>query len=433
MSFSPSMFGAQPIWSGIRIAEKLNTPMSRRLLICEDNVDLRRFLRLELSTATSGEWQVEVAENIQKARQVLAAEPIDAALVDLYLGRENGLDLANEIRSTTPEMPIMVMSGASLQVKDDVEHLGFIFVAKPFKIGEIVELLRSTSRQSGGRKGAPHHVSLLIVDDNRDYLVFLQRFFEGQPTWTCYTAETAEEAQPIIEKRKPDAAMIDCKLPGKSGLDLAFSLRAIAPNAVIIMMSGEREQDAEVAEANGFKFLQKPFLVSDVTKHILPSIIETTKPRNKIELFYSYSHRDAKLRNELEKHLALLSRQHVIEAWYDRQIEAGREFEKAIDVQLERADIILLLVSSDFMASEFCYGREMERALQRHREGKARVVPVILRPVDWMEAPFRGLQALPSDGRPVTKWSHRDDAFLDIAKGIRRLATDLLGERQKLG
>jgi DNA-binding response OmpR family regulator len=411
----------------------LENRMAHYLLLCEDNRDLRRMLALEISDATSDHWKVLPAENATSARTVLGDRAIDAALIDLHLAQEDGLEIASEIRAASPDLPIMIMSGASRQVQEDVEQLGYLFVSKPFAIREIVDRLLSGNRQNRGRSSGPQHLSLLIVDDNRDFLSFMRRLFEAQPTWTCYTAETAEEAETIIRTRKPDAAMIDCMLEGggKGGLELALALRAEAPHAIVVMMSGEREGNADAAQAHGFQFLQKPFLVSDVTKHILPTIIEKTKVQSTIELFYSYSHRDEKLRKGLEKHLALLSRQGAIETWYDRKIEAGRDFEKTIDVYVERADIILLLISSDFLASEFCYGREMERALERHREGKARVVPVILRPVDWLEAPFRGLLALPTDGRPVTKWPDRDEAFLDIAKGIRRIATELLRERAR--
>ena len=104
----------------------------------------------------------------------------------------------------------------------------------------------------------------------------------------------------------------------------------------------------------------------------------------------------------------MLKRQGIIEAWHDRRILAGAQLDDAISAELERADIVLLLISSDFLASEYCYAREMTRALERHREGVCVVIPVILRPCDWTDAPFAGLMALPTDGKPVTQWAkHR--------------------------
>jgi hypothetical protein len=136
-------------------------------------------------------------------------------------------------------------------------------------------------------------------------------------------------------------------------------------------------------------------------------------------VFFSYSHADESLRDQLEKHLSVLKHQGLITAWHDRRIPAGHAFSKEIDAHLESADIVLLLVSSDFLASEYCYDREMKRAMERHESGNAVVIPVILRPCDWNDAPFGGLLAVPKDGRPVTQWPNPDEAFLDVVKGIK--------------
>ena len=99
----------------------------------------------------------------------------------------------------------------------------------------------------------------------------------------------------------------------------------------------------------------------------------------------------------------------------------GQEWAGAIDEHLNRADVVLLLVSADFLASDYCYDREMTRALERDDAGDARVIPVILRSVDWHGAQFAKLQALPKDARPVTSWPDRDEAFTDVARGIRQV------------
>jgi hypothetical protein len=149
--------------------------------------------------------------------------------------------------------------------------------------------------------------------------------------------------------------------------------------------------------------------------------------RRPLGLFFSYSHRDEKLRDQLADHLAALERERLITGWHDRRIQAGEEWAGKIDRHLSSADLILLLVSRSFVASKYCYDVEMQRALSRHAAGEARVIPVILRPVDWQGLPFGKLQALPKDGKPVTQWSDRDLAFLDITKGIRRAAQELAG------
>jgi hypothetical protein len=144
-----------------------------------------------------------------------------------------------------------------------------------------------------------------------------------------------------------------------------------------------------------------------------------------IQVFFSYSHKDEALRDELSTHLALLKRQQVISAWHDRQIPAGAEWAAEIDARMDQAGIILLLVSADFLASDYCHEIEMKRALERHERGEAVVIPIILRPCDWHGALFGKLQALPKDARAVMLWPNRDEAMTDIAAGIRRVAERL--------
>jgi internalin A len=149
---------------------------------------------------------------------------------------------------------------------------------------------------------------------------------------------------------------------------------------------------------------------------------ELDRPGEAVKVFYSYSHKDEALRDELETHLKLLQRQGVISFWDDRKIAAGEEWKAAINKNLEAAEIILLLISPDFIASDYSYEKEMSRALERHEAGRAQVIPVILRAVDWRSAPFGKLQALPKNGRPVKSWPDTDCAWKDVALGIREAA-----------
>ncbi len=139
-----------------------------------------------------------------------------------------------------------------------------------------------------------------------------------------------------------------------------------------------------------------------------------------VDLFYSYAHEDEGLRDELAGHLKIMERRNVIRSWHDRRIVPGQQWDKEIDTQLEAADLVLLLISADFISSDYIWGHELEVALNRHRDGKASVVPVMLRSVDITDAPFAALQGLPTDLRPVTSWPNRDEAWTDVAKGIRR-------------
>jgi hypothetical protein len=140
-------------------------------------------------------------------------------------------------------------------------------------------------------------------------------------------------------------------------------------------------------------------------------------------VFYSYAHEDESLRRQLEAHLSALRRQGEIAEWHDRQIVAGSDWARDIDAHLDSADIVLLLISADFIASDYCWGIEMRRALERHEAGEAVVIPVILRPVDWQIEPLSRLQAVPRDGRAVTQYRNRDEAWAEVVTAIRRAIT----------
>ncbi len=143
------------------------------------------------------------------------------------------------------------------------------------------------------------------------------------------------------------------------------------------------------------------------------------------KLFFSYSHKDEGLRNELETHLALLNRQGVISSWHDRRIIAGRDLDQSISSELESSQIILLIVSAHFLASDYCYEKEMTRAIEKHQDGSAVVIPVILHPCDWHSAPFGKLRATPTDGTPVSMYANQHEAFAIIAKDVREAAKSI--------
>ena len=149
-----------------------------------------------------------------------------------------------------------------------------------------------------------------------------------------------------------------------------------------------------------------------------------------IEVFFSYAHEDETLRDELAKQLKLLERQGIISAWHDRKILAGSEWGDTIDAHLDSSKVILLLVSPDFLASDYCWDIEVKRSMERHEADDAIVIPIILRPVDWQEAPFGKLQALPHDAEPITKWENQDEAFMAVAQGIRS-AINTLSEQEQ--
>jgi hypothetical protein len=115
-----------------------------------------------------------------------------------------------------------------------------------------------------------------------------------------------------------------------------------------------------------------------------------------------------------------MKRQGLLDSWHDRRIGLGVEWAEEIDKNLAEADVILLLISPDFLASDYCFDVEIKKAMERHEEGKAKVIPIILRPCDWQTAAFGKLQAAPKDAKAVTSWTNRDEAFYDIAGSIRK-------------
>jgi TIR domain len=141
---------------------------------------------------------------------------------------------------------------------------------------------------------------------------------------------------------------------------------------------------------------------------------------------------DEALWQKLETQLAILRKQGLIEIWDKGDIAAGADRTHAADTRLEAADIILLLISPDFLASDFVGGVELKRALERHEARTALVVPVVLRPCLWQRAAFAKLQALPTDGEPVMsdKWPSQDAAFLVVAEGIARAVEEHLERRR---
>lgn len=153
----------------------------------------------------------------------------------------------------------------------------------------------------------------------------------------------------------------------------------------------------------------------------------------KVKVFLSYSHRDESLKEQLDAHLSALKRSGTIETWSDRSIGPGDEWKREINERLVAADVILLLISADFLASDFCYKIETLNALERHARGQAIVIPVVLRDVDLRGLPIASLQMLPKDAVAVTSknWTSQDEALKNVAEGIRK-SVDLFSEQRSM-
>jgi hypothetical protein len=172
------------------------------------------------------------------------------------------------------------------------------------------------------------------------------------------------------------------------------------------------------------------FLADASGRNLIPSQVvlppsPPDKKRSFVHVFISYSHRDEKLRQQLDTHLASLKRNGAIRSWHDRELRAGTPIDDQIAQKIDSADIVLVLISADFIASEYCYVQEMSRAIRRHDKGDARVVPIILRDTDWKSTPLGKLAALPTGGKPIVRWQNRDAAWVDVVKGIRKIIDDM--------
>ncbi len=146
-------------------------------------------------------------------------------------------------------------------------------------------------------------------------------------------------------------------------------------------------------------------------------------------LVFSYSHVDEALRNELENHLSPLKRMGKITTWHDRRIVPGQNFESQIDLYFSQAEVVLLLISSDFIASDYCYQVEMTNALARHERGEAVVIPVILRECAWHQLPFGHLLAATTDGKPVTKFASHDEGYVQVVNAVARALENMAAKR----
>ena len=144
-----------------------------------------------------------------------------------------------------------------------------------------------------------------------------------------------------------------------------------------------------------------------------------------MKIFVSYSHRDEGTLERLKAHLSPLLRDRRIETWYDREIRAGSEIDGKILAKLEACEVVFLLISPDFLNSDYCMDTEMTRAMERHDEGTARVIPIIVEDCYWKSSPFKKLKALPKDGKPISNWTNENTAFLNIVEEVARVLDDV--------
>ena len=287
---------------------------------------------------------------------------------------------------------------------------------------------------------------ILWLDDNENLIDSSIELFQ-EHGFQILKATTISRALTILRTEKLDGVLLDVRLQGgEDGLELLQEIHLRYPTLKVVIFTAYPDvMDHILAQRFGASFylenylgkIEKPIPPEQLSRFfaVLHRLFDDESESAEVSsegivvrplsVFCSYSHRDARLRDKLEEHLSNLKRQGKISVWHDRDITGGEEWAGKIEEHLNTADIILLLVSASFMASDYCNSVEMRRALERHALEEARVIPVILRPVDWQSSPIGKLQALPTDGRAVSNWKDREEAFMNIAQGIRKVVQEM--------
>jgi hypothetical protein len=203
---------------------------------------------------------------------------------------------------------------------------------------------------------------------------------------------------------------------------IVFSISADSPDSAAKVINDLLENPIFRKEALEVDFN----IVISTTPHysrmnLRDGSIENFSKKQGYLFFYSYSSVDEEYQRELEKHLISLKRQGLIRDWSNHKIEPGNVREKEIEKRLEEADIILLLLSVDFVASDYCYSTQMKRAIEKHEAGESCVIPIAVRSFDWTQTPFEKLQVIPRSGLAIASWSNKDEAWTEITKEIRQV------------
>lgn len=150
----------------------------------------------------------------------------------------------------------------------------------------------------------------------------------------------------------------------------------------------------------------------------------------RLKVFLSYSHKDETFKEELDEHLSSLKRKEIIEVWNDRKIVAGTSWENDIFDNLREADLILCLLSSSFLASNFCMEKEFKIAIERHKKNEAIIIPIVIRPCDWM-SDMGNIQATPKDGLAIAKWDNKDEAYMNVVNSIKTTISHILDQKEE--
>ena len=273
---------------------------------------------------------------------------------------------------------------------------------------DVMELFRQVKARTG--PGRPHHYALLPLDEDQDPGLYRRRLngkFGVEPVFYPWTQDHAGLDDLLDELSEP---------PPKSGQ--ALGIRSGQDGEDLGPKTGARDhgpKEGFAAPTSDNDSLQHPSVPEPAPSPARPA----APPRHPLRTFVSYSIKDTSSLKELKKHVGRLGKPSLLDSWTDREVRAGSEWRQDLFDQLEKADLILLLVSPAFLATDYVYHVELKRALERQESGDAQLIPIILRPTDWSSAPFANLQALPRKGKPITEWENTEEAWEDIATGLQ--------------
>ena len=220
-----------------------------------------------------------------------------------------------------------------------------------------------------------------------------------------------ERIHATISKLKPIAFV---PVPGYEGFSVPYEeLRLLEKTNV---KSNIKVWEDKIIEINIEKLLNGVDIAGPDQR------MKTFKNTKKVPLvFYSYSHKDEDYKNALEAHLRILAKKGLISEWHDRKIEAGDDYRAKIDENMQNADLIIMLVSADFLASDFIWDEEMKFAVEKAEKGEVKLIPIIIRAVNWRGAPFAKFEVLPRDGKAVMEWENPDAAWRNVSEGIQKI------------
>jgi O-acetyl-ADP-ribose deacetylase (regulator of RNase III) len=359
-----------------------------------------------------------------------AAKKVPARLGDVVVTAAGHLPAKHVFHAITigdGELPFKdIVSAATRRCFELLDILGLSSIAFPaigtgvagFPYREVAGHMADAIVDALARRPSPADATLYLYDPLGQMQMDFITFFEEFAVRTSHLAPAPQApaspppSKPSRKKRSPQErrkALLE-KLRLLDGERQALEVK-LATRDGALSKNEKRTIDRRLDEIRG-----KQIEVLSAVK--IPA-------KDPVPVFISYSHDDERLRKKLGKHLSPLVRQGLISIWHDRMIRAGSNWEDDIDERLETARVVLLLVSSSFVDSGYCYGLEMKRALERRKRGEAEVIPVLLKPVSLRGLQLEKLQALPKDGRPATEWSNRDSAFVDITEGLRAVVEGL--------